>query len=174
VTDRWYGHRYELTHELYPEARLFVGETGGFLTTRPTAPQEYCRWCRSIESVDYIVGSVFFLWESPYGDHWQNDLSRNPEIAKALRALAIEDGSQPGDFVIGQGFRRMVPYIGAFVEHQLYHLPGTAHEASLAIAVNGYATWDPVTNETLAHGLGGEVWTDRGNQGDGVSVWRLK
>lgn len=74
---------------------------------------------------------------------------------------------------IGAGFKRMIPYLGKPLESEVYHFPGTPIETSLAVFENGTAMWYKVTNETVGQRADGAIFTDKGNQGDGTSVWKV-
>ena len=71
---------------------------------------------------------------------------------------------------VGTGFQKAVPYIGNFIEDEVYHFPGGDHEVSLAVAESGYATWNRRTNETIAYVNNGSVYRDWGNWKDGKMV----
>lgn len=75
--------------------------------------------------------------------------------------------------VIGQGLRRMIPYLGQPLESEVYHFPGTPMEMSAAVFENGVAQWYRASNETVGQRSDGVIYTDKGNNGDGnvYQVW---
>lgn len=109
---------------------------------------------------------------TPYGagvhDDWGTfQYDNEPDIMNIFTELYEVD---PG-YIIGQGFQRMVKYLGAPVESETYHFPGTPMETSLAVFENGTAMWFKASNETVGQRTDGTIYTDRGNHGDGTSVW---
>ena len=83
--DKFYGHRFILAHELFPDKPIFCSEAGNFDVTRPTTPDEICDWFVSLYDFPYVLGGCPFIWEDPTGAHQQNDWSRNPAIAQRVR-----------------------------------------------------------------------------------------
>lgn len=69
---------------------------------------------------------------------------------------------------VGVGFQRAEALIGPWREDEVYHAPGTEHETSMAIGDRGYATWRRLTNETVVHVDDGSLYSDHGNQGQGI------
>lgn len=74
---------------------------------------------------------------------------------------------------IGQGLRKMTPYLGQPLESEVYHFPGTPLEFSGATFERGYATWSPLSNETIGHRVDGAIFTDLGNRGDGTTIHQV-
>lgn len=74
---------------------------------------------------------------------------------------------------VGQGLRKMIPYLGQPLESEVYHFPGTPFEVSAAVFERGYATWSPMSNETVGHRMDGAIFTDLGNHGDGTTIHQV-
>ena len=86
-----------------------------------------------------------------------------------------------GNAIVGIGYLKFITYpnstrvmLGNPLEREQYHFVGTSYEESLARFQYGKATWSKTTNETFAMLDNGEVWTDRGNNGNGRDIYRLR
>lgn len=113
---------------------------------------------------------------TPFGAGPANDwltfqYDNEPLITQIFQELYEVDVD--GTHRIGQGFRRMIPYLGAPLEDEVYHFPGTPMETSLAVFENGTATWYKVANITTGIRSDGAVFTDKGNAGDGSTIWKI-
>lgn len=115
---------------------------------------------------------------TPFGagcfDDWYNkgfEYADEPLLCSVFSELYEIEGGM--EYRIGEGFRRMIAYIGQPLEHETYHFPGTPMETSVAVFENGVAQWYKVTNETMAQRGDGAIFTDRGNHGDGRTVWKV-
>jgi len=109
VTDPYYGHRYELAHERFPNKLIFCSELGNFNITRPSTAEEFIRWFESLPA--YVIGGTPFIWEDPTGQHVSNDWSRNPALIERIgnhpkREIEIhtEEG-MPVPFQFAFGFK---------------------------------------------------------------------
>jgi hypothetical protein len=115
---------------------------------------------------------------TPFGcgayQEWESfEYANEPVICQVLTEGYEVEGST--ERRVGTGLRKMIPYIGQPLEDEVYHFPGTPLEFSAAKFENGKATWSRDTNTTLAERTSdGAVFTDRGNRGDGVTVWQLQ
>ncbi|MFH0902261.1 MAG: hypothetical protein V2A73_16645, partial [Pseudomonadota bacterium] len=168
VLDRFRGHRFELLHDLFPDKPIFCAESGGMNVLRATAPAEIIQWFESLYAYDYVLAGTPFIAQDPTGQHSINDWSRRPEILQLVTAHPKTGGGSVPVPVVGAGFAKCEPFVGPWLESEVWHFPGTIHEVSLAVGQQGYATWCKATNETTAYVVAGqEVWTDRGNLGDG-------
>lgn len=115
------------------------------------------------------------LW-TPFGagvdDKWRTfEYDNAPQIVQVFQEL-YEVNGQDGNVNVGPGFKRMIPYLGTPLEDEVYHFPGTPMETSLAVFQNGSAAWQKATNETVGtRASDGAIFTDKGNNGDGHTVW---
>lgn len=86
VTDQFFGHRFLLARELFPDKPIFCSEMGNFDVMRYSAPEEIIRWFESIYDFPYVLGGTAFMWEDPTHAHTPNDWSRNLQIAERVAA----------------------------------------------------------------------------------------
>lgn len=111
---------------------------------------------------------------TPFGagtasDWWTFKYDNEPVIVQVFTEMyEVAD-----DIHIGQGFQRMIKHLGQPLESEVYHFAGTPMETSLAVFENGTASWYKITNETVGQRSDGAIFTDKGNQGDGVNVWQV-
>jgi hypothetical protein len=121
------------------------------------------------------------MW-TPFGagceQHWIDlgfQYDNEDEITAIFQELyEVGDLGESPSYKIGEGFRRMVPYLGEPLENEVYHFPATPMEASLAVFANGTATWFKAANETVGIRSDGTIFTDKGNHGDGQgTVYRV-
>lgn len=113
------------------------------------------------------------LW-TPFGAGPANDwltfqYDNEPKICQVFQ----EQYNVVDEITIGEGFKRMIPYLGAPLEDEVYHFPGTELEASLCVFANGKAMWNRASNETVGTRNDGAIFTDKGNNGDGHTVWKV-
>lgn len=95
------------------------------------------------------------------------------ELCNIFSELYEVGGEGGMEYKIGQGFKRMINFLGQPLEHETYHFPGTPLETSLAVFENGTATWYKIANQTVGIRSDGAIFTDKGNQGDGTNVWKV-
>lgn len=69
---------------------------------------------------------------------------------------------------IGDGLKKLIPFLGQPLESEVYHFAATPMETSLAVFTNGSGTWRRATNETVGQRDDGAIYTDHGNAGDGI------
>jgi hypothetical protein len=176
ITDRWDGGRDQIWSDALPDMPIFCSEFCCPDVMMTDAPEWIVRQFRYFETRPNIIGGTVFIVRDPHHTMMNNDLSRNPAIMARITAEPkVETGDSGGGTVptVGTGFQKCIPFIGAFVENEIYHLQGTPRETSLAVAEHGYATWRKATNQTIAVADDGAVYDDHGNAGDGVSLWRI-
>ncbi len=123
-----------------------------------------------------IIGQMAFSYgaEGAMGKAWNLD-SQGIRLLATFNATAHDTriDSTPGGKTmpnVGQGFQKCVPFIGNYIENEIYHAAGTPNETSVALAEHGYATYRKATNQTVATCDDGRVYDDLGNHGDGHMV----
>lgn len=114
------------------------------------------------------------IGDTPFGAGPASDwLSFQYDNEPVITQVFTELYEVANDIQIGQGFRRMIPYLGVPLENEVYHFAGTPMETSLAVFENGVANWYKASNETVGQRSDGAIFTDKGNHGDGTSVWQV-
>lgn len=119
-----------------------------------------------IERDPYVLGAAIYCCGT-LDPHWQSfDVAGVTEVEDV-----VKEGPVP---IVGQGYQKCIPIIGAFLEDEIYHGATDAAKTSLAIAERGYATWRKATNQTTAVADSGETWADFGNAStDGGRMHRI-
>ena len=144
--------------------------------------EELAVYDRVLEVMPEVVGATPFTC-GPTRDWADKGFDMDPLVPRlAARfggAAAVVPDVKPAkgvdvseDFVVGQGFRKFHLVLGAPIEHERYHDVGS-ERISIALFERGYCTYRSRTNETVGIHEDGRIWTDRGNRGDGVSIWRV-
>ena len=170
--------RVHLNHNLFPNKPLFISECGNFRVMESATPIHYEEMCWYWNQYPWILGWTFFIAADPTKAHGQNDMSKNPNILDTLGRVARTNLLErpafapiitaPEDTVsVGQGFNKAKPFIGNFLEDEIYHFPGSYHEVSAAVGELGVAFWIKATNETVIYRLDKSIYVDGGNDGDG-------
>ncbi len=93
VADPYHGHRFVLSHALFPTKPIFLSEAGNFAVTRASAPDEMTQWFASLSVFPYVIGATPFIFRDPTGAHALNNWGANLEIEK--RIIAIAGGTPP-------------------------------------------------------------------------------
>jgi hypothetical protein len=193
--DEWLGLRYRRMHSELRDyhgvtARWWLGEAGidhGIIDGRlggwrleefNLTSGEYAEMvrsnCQEVAKDNYVIAASFFGAGGYYSDNPQQNWTTFEYsdchdvldvFTEQYEVMALPD--------IGSGFQKFIPYLGQPLENELYHFPGTEYETSMAVFENGSAMWTRATNEVVATRSDGAVFHDRGNAGDGVTVWRL-
>lgn len=136
------------------------------------SPEDVSRYVRRIAqklSADRSVVAWTPFGAGPAND-WLSFQYDNESIITQVFTEMYEVWSMPK---LGQGLQRMITYLGQPLEDEVYHFAGTPMEASLAVFENGTATWFKAANETVGIRSDGTIFTDKGNNGDGSSVWQV-
>lgn len=131
------GHRFERLHKLFPAKPIFCSEAGNFNATSPTTPREIVHWFESLYQFPYVIGGTPFIWEDPTKAHWQNDWSKNPAIARAVKtaskaeAEAWEPEPETGGATVGADERQRYA-------EDIWRRAGVPYNPSSAIAKYWY------------------------------------
>lgn len=187
--DTWLDLRHErMAEELPPETKWWLGE-GLFdhgIIGMPLAGWNYvdfhidaeftARYLRRI--AQRLSADKRVIGFTPFGagstsDWWTFKYDDQPVITQVFTELYEVGDLHMVAPVVGQGLRRMITYLGQPLENEVYHFPGTPMETSLAVFENGTATWYKAANLTIGIRSDGALFTDRGNDGDGASVWQV-
>jgi len=88
VADPYRGHRFILSHALFPTKPIFLSEAGNFAVTRTSSPAEFETWFTSLEEFPYIVGATPFIFRDPTGAHALNNWGANLAIEQKIIAMA--------------------------------------------------------------------------------------
>lgn len=135
--------------------------------------EDVSRYTRSIAqhlSADPTVIGWTPFGAGPTNDWWSFQYDNEPVILQVFTELYdVAVAPQPPQ--VGPGFQRMIPYLGMPLENEVYHFAGTPLETSLCVFENGVANWYRASNETVGQRSDGAIFTDRGNNGDGSTVW---
>lgn len=132
---------------------------------------QYVRWETQELSKDFDVVAWTPFGAGAYEDWWSFEYANEQVIINVFTELY--DVTEPTPINVGQGLRRMIPYLGQPLENEVYHFPGTPMEVSLAVFENGTAMWYRYSNEVVGQRSDGAIFTDRGNNGDGSTVWEV-
>jgi hypothetical protein len=103
IDDEWHGlGRIHKSLPFFSRLPVLVTETGNFAVTREDSPQQYLSAGYYMQGIPQIFGFGYFIWADPTKQHQQNDMSRNPRIAEALRTATrterpVEWVPQPGE-----------------------------------------------------------------------------
>lgn len=183
----WYDLRYRrMRKELPRGTRWWLGEgffDHGLIDGRLAgwrdgyfhmSEEEAERYMRA-EAQELSKDDDVVAW-TPFGAGSYSDWA-SFEYANVLRMIKIftelYEVSDPTIANVGAGLRKMSSYLGQPMESEVYHFPGTPMEFSGAVFENGYATWCKATNETVGHRSDGAIFTDKGNRGNGTTIWRI-
>lgn len=196
--DSWLGLRYRRMHTELRDlhgvtARWWLGEAGvdhGIIDGRlggwrlpefDLTSWEYTQMvrsnCQESSADSYVIGLSFFGAGGYYSDNPQQNWTTF-EYSDCHDVLSVfselyETEVTPVPPPVGQGFQRMIPYLGQPIESEVYHYPGTDNETSMAVFEYGSAMWTRKSNETLGLHIDGSVYSDLGNRGDGRTVHKL-
>lgn len=97
IDDLWNGTtRITLAQKLFPNMPIFISETGNFATSDPRTPDHYMQVGYQWQGMSGILGFTWFIAADPTHAHAQNDMSKNPGIAEAIRkAVKIDIPIEP-------------------------------------------------------------------------------
>jgi hypothetical protein len=181
----WYDLRHRrMRQELPVDIKFFLGEgafdhgiidgrlAGWRDDTFHLSAEDFSRYVRGWAQ-ELTKDNSVIAW-TPFGagaySDWHSFEYANENIVTSIFSEQYEVAE---DIIIGQGFQKFIAYLGQPLENEVYHWPGTPLETSVAVFENGCAMWYKVNNEVIAQRSDGAVFHDRGNNGDGVTVWRL-
>ncbi len=150
--------------------------------TPDTFIEELIQYNRALEAMPEVIGATPFTCGP--NDEWKaKGFDLDPLVPRLAGLFAGHGGVIPDVLparvvpeegkVIGRGFQKFRAVLGEPIEHERYH-DVAGERISVALFERGYCTYRARTNTTVGIGEDGAVWTDRGNQGDGVSIWRLR
>lgn len=152
------------------DGRLAGWRDGDFHLDAESASRLLRRQAQELSKDTAVIG-----W-TPFGagayDMWQSFEYANEPVMCQVFSELYEVGAMQVN--VGAGLRKMIPYLGQPLESEVYHFAGTPMETSLAVFENGCATWHKSANETVGIRSDGAVFSDRGNNGDGSSVWQVQ
>lgn len=184
--DTWYDLRHErMAAELPTDTQWWLGEgmyDYGIINNQLLRGWRYEPFHQSAEDVSryfrrlaqHLAADTRVVAQTPFGAGTPNDWSTfqydNESVICQIfgEKYAVDDSP-----IIGAGFRRMIPYLGAPLENEVYHFAGTPMEMSAAVFEKGVAQWFKATNETVGQDSNGAIYTDKGNAGDGTTVWKV-
>lgn len=103
IKDRYYGHRFILTHNLFPDKKIFLDEAGylspEYDITNPIAHIEIEQHFLSLYDFDYVDGVTYFIFRDPTLHHVRNDWGRNRKVEQYLTGIV-----KPEVVVFERGF----------------------------------------------------------------------
>lgn len=184
--DTWYDLRHErMAAELPAETQWWLGEgmyDYGIINQALLRGWRYEPFHQSASDVaryfrrlaQHLAADTRVVAQTPFGAGTPQDWStfqydNEPVICQVfMEKYPVEDTP-----TIGAGFRRMIPYLGQPLESETWHFPGTPIETSLAVFEKGSAMWYKANNETVGLRADGYIFSDRGNAGDGTTVWQV-
>jgi len=95
VREKWHGHRFQITHERYPDKPIFCDESGyiseDYDITNPNAPNEIADHILSLYDFEYVTGVCYFIFRDPTGRHKRNDWGRNKKIEQRIKGLVLPE-----------------------------------------------------------------------------------
>src|ERR1041385_153887 len=178
VSDQWLGAaRVRLTEALFPDKPLFISEFANFRITDSNTPQHLVDCGYYWQGDSHVLGWTGFIADDPTGAHQDNCWPKNQTLLdrykNTTRTEKPEQGyvpilppaPPPTGWDIGAGFKKCVPILGEPKENEFYHFKDLPElKVSVAVFEDGYATWNPQTNETVAYKKSdASIWRDGGN-----------
>lgn len=184
--DTWYDLRHErMAAELPADTQWWLGEgmyDYGIINNNLLRGWRYEPFHQSADDVaryfrrlaQHLAADTRVVAATPFGAGTPNDWATFQYDNEPVICQIFEERYPVDDTpTIGAGFKRMIPYLGAPLESEVYHFPNTPMEMSAAVFEKGVAQWYRATNETVGQDFNGTIFTDRGNQGDGSTVWQV-
>lgn len=192
VPGNWLSEWYDLRHRkmrayLPPATQFFLGEgfidhgiidgrlagwrDGSFRLDGASASRLLRLQAQEISKDSDVIGWTPF-GAGAYSDWLSFEYADEPYLCQVFKELY--EVSMAVAHSVGAGLRKMIPYLGQPIENEVYHFPGTPLETSLAVFENGTATWHKAANQTVGIRSDGAIFSDRGNHGDGTTVWQVQ
>lgn len=177
VEDDYQAGRVKLAEALFPNKPIFISEFANFQVENPGTADHLVKTGYYWQGDPHILGFTGFIADDPTGAHQSNCWSKNQMLLDAYKnTVRTEKPRQdvvptlpapmpPTGWDIGTGLRKCVPILGNPKQSEIYHFKELPDfQTSLAVFEQGYATWNPITNETTAYRRTDKsVWRDGGN-----------